>query len=118
MTRIFWTDERSAELKRHWESGLSASESATKLGSVTRNAVVGKRHRLGLYDDMRSVHPHKSRAWSQARRIQKSMVRQEPRPERKTVSVVYRKRIPEMSKVALREMLRCAVENTASGGAI
>ena len=43
-----WTDERVATLKKLWTDGLSASQIAKQLGSVTRNAVIGKVHRLGL----------------------------------------------------------------------
>ena len=43
-----WTDERVALLKKLWVAGVSASLIAEKLGEVTRNAVVGKVHRLGL----------------------------------------------------------------------
>lgn len=43
-----WTDERVELLKKLWADGLSASQIAAKLGEVTRNAVIGKVHRLGL----------------------------------------------------------------------
>lgn len=43
-----WTDERIAKLRKLWDDGLSASQIADKLGNVTRNAVIGKAHRLGL----------------------------------------------------------------------
>lgn len=43
-----WTDERVETLKRMWNEGQSASQIAKELGSVTRNAVIGKVHRLGL----------------------------------------------------------------------
>jgi GcrA cell cycle regulator len=43
-----WTDERVEILKRLWLEGLSASQIAKQLGGVTRNAVIGKVHRLGL----------------------------------------------------------------------
>jgi GcrA cell cycle regulator len=43
-----WTDERVELLKKLWQDGLSASQIANELGSVTRNAVIGKVHRLGL----------------------------------------------------------------------
>jgi len=43
-----WTDERIELLTKLWKEGLSASQIAKKLGGVTRNAVVGKVHRLGL----------------------------------------------------------------------
>ena len=43
-----WTDERVELLKKLWAEGLSASQIAGRLGGVTRNAVIGKVHRLGL----------------------------------------------------------------------
>lgn len=43
-----WNDERIATLKKMWQQGKSASEIADKLGGITRNAVIGKAHRLGL----------------------------------------------------------------------
>ena len=43
-----WTDERIATLRKMWEGGATASEIATELGGVSRNAVIGKAHRLGL----------------------------------------------------------------------
>ena len=43
-----WTDERVETLKTMWAEGKSASQIAKELGGVTRNAVIGKVHRLGL----------------------------------------------------------------------
>ena len=43
-----WTDERVELLKKMWSEGQSASQIAKELGGVTRNAVIGKVHRLGL----------------------------------------------------------------------
>ncbi|MBH1999816.1 MAG: GcrA cell cycle regulator [Sphingomonadaceae bacterium] len=43
-----WTDERIDQLKTMWERGLTASQIAEELGGVSRNAVIGKAHRLGL----------------------------------------------------------------------
>lgn len=43
-----WTEDRVELLKKLWSDGLSASQIAGELGSVTRNAVIGKVHRLGL----------------------------------------------------------------------
>lgn len=43
-----WTDERVETLKKMWAEGQSASAIAKELGGVTRNAVIGKVHRLGL----------------------------------------------------------------------
>ena len=43
-----WTDDRVEKLKQLWGDGMSASQIAKALGGVTRNAVIGKVHRLGL----------------------------------------------------------------------
>jgi GcrA cell cycle regulator len=43
-----WTDERIEKLAKMWESGATASQIAEELGGVSRNAVIGKAHRLGL----------------------------------------------------------------------
>ena len=43
-----WTDERVEQLKKLWTEGLSASQIAAQLGGVSRNAVIGKVHRLKL----------------------------------------------------------------------
>ncbi len=43
-----WNDERVETLKKMWNDGQSASQIAKELGGVTRNAVIGKVHRLGL----------------------------------------------------------------------
>jgi GcrA cell cycle regulator len=43
-----WTEDQILTLQRLWNEGLSASRIAEELGSVTRNAVIGKAHRLGL----------------------------------------------------------------------
>jgi GcrA cell cycle regulator len=43
-----WTEERVELLKKLWAEGLSASQIAAQLGGVTRNAVIGKVHRLSL----------------------------------------------------------------------
>ena len=43
-----WTDERIAKLTKMWEGGATASQIAEDLGGVSRNAVIGKAHRLGL----------------------------------------------------------------------
>ncbi|MCR9127902.1 MAG: GcrA cell cycle regulator [Alphaproteobacteria bacterium] len=47
-TAMAWTEERVETLKKLWADGLSASQIAKQLGGVTRNAVIGKVHRLGL----------------------------------------------------------------------
>jgi GcrA cell cycle regulator len=48
MTEFGWSEDRVTTLKTLWLDGLSASQVAKELGGVTRNAVIGKVHRLGL----------------------------------------------------------------------
>ncbi len=48
MTQSTWSDDRIAQLKYLWQEGLSASQVADTLGGVSRNAVIGKVHRLRL----------------------------------------------------------------------
>ena len=43
-----WTEERIDRLKAMWTEGATASQIADELGGVSRNAVIGKAHRLGL----------------------------------------------------------------------
>jgi GcrA cell cycle regulator len=43
-----WTEERIATLTKMWEAGQTASQIAEELGGISRNAVIGKAHRLGL----------------------------------------------------------------------
>ena len=62
-----WTDERVETLKKMWGEGQSASQIAKELGGVTRNAVIGKVHRLGPvephdYEHRQSRRKTKSRA--------------------------------------------------------
>ncbi|MEY4269052.1 MAG: hypothetical protein RLZZ58_268 [Pseudomonadota bacterium] len=57
-----WTDERIEQLRNMWEKGLTASQIADELGGVSRNAVIGKAHRLGL-----KARPSPVKAGEQAR---------------------------------------------------
>jgi len=51
-----WTDERVELLRKLWSEGLSASQVAAELGAgITRNAVIGKIHRLGLAERAKTV---------------------------------------------------------------
>ncbi|WP_419909343.1 GcrA family cell cycle regulator [Hoeflea sp.] len=57
-----WTDERVERLKKLWADGLSASQIAAELGGVSRNAVIGKVHRLNLPGRAKSGGSSASRA--------------------------------------------------------
>jgi GcrA cell cycle regulator len=75
-----WTDERVELLKKLWSDGLSASQIAAELGGITRNAVIGKVHRLGLSGRAKSTssaspRPRKARAPSHMLRIGRPAIR-------------------------------------------
>jgi GcrA cell cycle regulator len=53
-----WTDERIERLKDLWTQGMTASQIADELGGVSRNAVIGKAHRLGLQSRPSPVKPN------------------------------------------------------------
>jgi len=75
-----WTDERVELLKKLWADGLSASQIAAELGGITRNAVIGKVHRLGLSGRAKSPasaapRPRKTRAPAHMLRVTRPQVR-------------------------------------------
>jgi GcrA cell cycle regulator len=82
-----WTDERVELLKKLWQDGLSASQIAKQLGGVTRNAVIGKVHRLGLSGRAAPSKP--------ARTVFKA-----PRPARPAAAPSAPRRIAEASPMA------------------
>jgi GcrA cell cycle regulator len=75
-----WTDERVELLKKLWTEGLSASQIAAQLGNVTRNAVIGKVHRLKLSSRGRATAAPaaKKKHVAPAATIQKSMMAARP----------------------------------------
>jgi GcrA cell cycle regulator len=77
---IGWTDERVELLKKLWADGLSASQIAAELSGVTRNAVIGKVHRLGLSGRAKNPssaapRPRKARPSGHIMRVSRPMVR-------------------------------------------
>ncbi|MGB0922045.1 MAG: GcrA family cell cycle regulator [Alphaproteobacteria bacterium] len=62
-----WTEDRVELLKKLWGDGYSASQIAAQLGEVTRNAVIGKAHRLGL-SGRQSTRPAASRGGAAAQK--------------------------------------------------
>jgi len=85
-----WTDDRVETLKKLWLDGLSASQIAKQLGGVTRNAVIGKVHRLGLSGRaapsqpqrpaFRAPRPPRPAAPPQPRRIEAAQPAAQPLP--------------------------------------
>ncbi|MBL4619151.1 MAG: hypothetical protein GXP04_04525 [Alphaproteobacteria bacterium] len=73
-----WTDERVELLKTLWAEGLSAAQIANKMGGVTRNAVIGKVHRLGLSGRATPAKPQRGRSIGVERR--EETVTQKKRP--------------------------------------
>ena len=63
-----WTDEKVNKLREFWTKGHTASEIARMLGETTRNAVIGKAHRLNLEERA----PSKSKASSEKKNVNKS----------------------------------------------
>ncbi len=82
-----WTDERIDHLKSMWEKGMTASQIAEELGGVSRNAVIGKAHRLGLQARPSPVKPNDTENSAEPRSAAAS-VTPTPRPAPRTVAEV------------------------------
>ena len=67
-----WTDERIERLKKMWHDGATASQIADELGGVSRNAVIGKAHRLGLEQRPSPVKPGEEKEAQEARARRRS----------------------------------------------
>jgi GcrA cell cycle regulator len=95
-----WNDERVELLKKLWAEGLSASQIAAELGEITRNAVIGKVHRLGLSGRAKSSpssvpRPRKARSSGHTMRVSGPIIRGntalayhfDPEPESELVDI-------------------------------
>jgi len=67
-----WTDERIERLKSLWTKGMTASHIADELGGVSRNAVIGKAHRLGLQSRPSPVKPNEPEPKAKAKAKEKA----------------------------------------------
>ena len=107
-----WTEERVEMLKKLWADGLSASQIAAELGGITRNAVIGKVHRLGLSGRAKSPsssapRPRKARAPGMLR-VSRSAIRgntalaydymAEPEPELIEIPMEQRKNLLQLTE--------------------
>lgn len=112
-----WTDERVELLKKLWSDGLSASQIAGELGGITRNAVIGKVHRLGLSGRAKSPsssspRPRKARSGGHMLRVQRPQMRgntalaydyePEPEPEMLEIPVEQRKTLLQLNENTCR----------------
>ncbi len=75
-----WTDERIDRLKSMWAEGATASQIADDLGGVSRNAVIGKAHRLGLEARPSPVKPGEDKH-KEAAKVAKASAAPAPEPE-------------------------------------
>ena len=112
-----WTDERVALLTKLWADGLSASQIAAELGGITRNAVIGKVHRLGLSGRAKSPsssspRPRKARSSNHMLRVSRPSIRgnnalaydysAEPEPELIEIPIEQRKTLLQLSDATCR----------------
>ena len=90
-----WTDDRVALLKKLWGEGKTAAEIAKELGGVTRNAVIGKAHRLKLSNRVSPIQQNKKPA-NNSPKPQPVQVQAKtpPKPILKDADQDNRKRIP------------------------
>ena len=79
-----WTDDRVELLKKMWGEGQSASQIAKELGGVTRNAVIGKVHRLGLSNRAGSGAAATAKAEAKPKAAPKPAAAAKPKVEPKT----------------------------------
>ncbi|SFA86019.1 GcrA cell cycle regulator [Poseidonocella pacifica] len=80
-----WTDERVELLKKMWGEGQSASQIAKELGGVTRNAVIGKVHRLGLSNRTGGAAPQATGKPAEATAAPQPKAKEAPKPAPKPV---------------------------------
>src|SRR5690348_7071213 len=78
-----WTEERIERLKKMWHEGATASQIADELGGVSRNAVIGKAHRLGLEQRPSPVKPGDEKEVKKAAPAPAAAAAPKPAPEAK-----------------------------------
>ena len=107
-----WNDERVAILKKMWLEGNSASEIAKELGNITRNAVIGKVHRLGLSNRDTNISKsgaNSTKAIKNVKRGRPPKVNQEPkkrgRPQKPKGPSAIRDKINEDDKKSIEDAI-------------
>ena len=100
-----WDDDRVAILKKMWLEGSSASKIAKELGNITRNAVIGKVHRLGLSNRDTSIQKSGTSSTKVTKNVKRGRppkVNKEPkkrgRPEKSKGARDFRERINDEDK--------------------
>jgi GcrA cell cycle regulator len=98
MIYMAWTEDRVDKLKALWKKGLSASQIAEELGeNITRNAVIGKAHRLGL-----SSRPSPVKKPAQAKR--KSVAPKKATPAAAAAAPVAPERMDKSGKISILDL--------------
>jgi GcrA cell cycle regulator len=105
VTPMSWTDERIERLRELWSQGVTASQIADELGGVSRNAVIGKAHRLGLQSRPSPVKPNEPEAPAPAAAKPKPAAKAaapapEPAPEPKAKAAKERQAQPQAEPAA------------------
>ena len=100
-----WTDERIERLRELWSQGVTASQIADELGGVSRNAVIGKAHRLGLQSRPSPVKPNEPDAPAPAAEKPKPAAKAAaappaPAPEPKAKAAAARQAQPQAESAA------------------
>src|ERR1043165_2197118 len=75
------TDERNERLKKKWHAGAAASPDRAALGGVSRNAVIGKAHRLGLEQRPSPVKPGEEKEAKKAASVAPPVAATKPEPK-------------------------------------
>lgn len=120
---MIWTDDQITELKQLWDRGDSAAIIGGAMG-ITRNAVLGKVHRLNLssrhvvakhpYEQISAPRGSRSKTAVKARLAITLNTERPKRIEIKTKTFVFNKAAEQPTKTQLRAMLTQAVINTAA----
>lgn len=93
-----WTDDRVSLLTKLWGEGHTAAEIAKQLGGVTRNAVIGKAHRLKLSNRVSPIQQNKKVAPKPA-----ANKNERSAPVEEKSKIVRAKKAPSAPVVALQE---------------
>lgn len=103
-----WTDERIDRLKSLWSKGMTASQIADELGGVSRNAVIGKAHRLGLQSRPSPVKPNEP--------VPAKAVPAPPPPEKKAESAPPPPAAPQAAPAAAAAAPQPQIRSVGPGG--
>lgn len=104
-----WTEERIATLTKMWESGATASQIADELGGVSRNAVIGKAHRLGLKS---RPSPVKANEKTAGKKTEAAPARKATKPRTKAPAAVKQSAKPAASPAPAQPAGKAPTENS------